>query len=84
MKIPKIANAMGQIDEELVSGAAANRTRKTKRLVKWGLFAACFAVIAIASAAILPSLFGGSAGRTENRYKDFHLQTGEGAILWPW
>lgn len=88
MKIPKIANAMGRIDEELVSGAAGSEMKKQKKKkinwAKWGALAACFAVIAIASAAILPSLFGGNAGRTENRYKDFHLQTGEGAILWPW
>lgn len=84
MKVSKIANAMGQIDEDLVSDAVINRARKKKRLVKWGLLAACFAVIAIASAAILPSLLGGNAGRTDNRYKEFYLQAGEVGIGLPW
>lgn len=95
MKIPKIANAMGHLDDDLVSAAAGSeseRKRKKKKIRwgKWGSLAACFAVLVVASAMILPPLFRGrvdcsvGTGETGGRYKDVQIQTGEAYILWPW
>lgn len=89
MKIPKIANAMGQIDGDLVSSAAGSETKKNKKInwIRWGSIAACFVVLVLAGAAILPSLLGrnpeGPDG-TNSRYKEGLLQTELTAILWPW
>ena len=83
MKTPRTANAVGHIDDDLIT-AAAECKKKTKHSpwLKWGSIAACFALLVIAGTAILPSLFGGDGGTT-NKYKDF-IQAGESAIIWPW
>jgi len=87
MKTPRIANAVGHIDDDLIIAAAENR-KKTKHnhWLQWGSAAACFAVLIITGAAILPSLFSGnvSPNGTDGRYKDFNIQAGESAIIWPW
>lgn len=85
MKTPRIANAIGHIDDDLVAGAA--ECRKNKNLwLKWGSLAACAAVFLIAGTAILRSLFGGNVtpDGTDGRYKDYHIYAGESAIVWPW
>ena len=83
MKTSRIANAVGYIDDDLITAAAESK-KKTKRSpwLKWGSIAACFALLVIAGTAILPSLFGGDGGTT-SKYKDF-IQVGESAIIWPW
>ena len=83
MKTSRIANAVGYIDDDLITAAAESK-KKTKRSpwLKWGSIAACFALLVIAGTAILPSLFGGDRGTTD-KYKDF-IQAGESAIIWPW
>lgn len=86
MKIPKTANAVGYIDDDLIANATENGAQ-TKRISwpKWGSVAACFAVLVIAGAAILPSLLGRNvtpSGNTE-RYKEFSIQA-ESGIIWPW
>ena len=43
MKTPRIANAIGQIDDGLVAGAAKCKTKNKKHWLKWGSLAACFA-----------------------------------------
>lgn len=45
MKTPRIANAIGQIDDDLVAGAAKCKTKNKKHWLKWGSLAACFAVL---------------------------------------
>lgn len=84
MKTPRIANAIGHIDDDLVTDAAKCK-KKIKTLVKWGSLAACFAVIVIVGAAILPSLFRENVTPegTNGRYKDFSIQASESAIVWP-
>ena len=68
MKIPRTANAVGHIDDDLITAAAESKTKaKRSPWLKWGSIAACFALLVIAGTAILPSLFGG-----------------ESAIIWPW
>lgn len=86
MKIPRIANAIGHIDDDLVSGAAESKKKKKNVWVKWGSLAACFAVLVVASVAVLPSLFEGNITHsgTDGRYKDYHIYASESAIVWPW
>lgn len=86
MKAPRIANAVGHIDDDLVSGAAESKKKKKNVWVKWGSLAACFAVLVVASVAVLPSLFEGNITHsgTDGRYKDYHIYAGESAIVWPW
>lgn len=85
MKTPRIANAIGHIDDNLVAGAAESRKNK-KLCLKWGSLAACAAVLLIAGTAILPSLFEGNVtpGGIEGRYKDYNIYANESAIVWPW
>lgn len=86
MKIPKTANAVGHIDDDLIANATENGTQ-TKRIswLKWGSIAACFAVLVIAGAAVLPSLLGRNVTPSENnkRYKEYSIQA-ESEIMWPW
>lgn len=86
MKTPRIANAIGQIDDDLVTDAAKCKKKNKKHWLKWGSLAACFAVIVIVGAAILPSLFGGNVtpNGTDGRYKDYNIHASESAIVWPW
>lgn len=86
MKTPRIANAIGQIDDDLVADAAKCKKKNKKHWLKWGSLAACFAVIVILGAAILPSLFRENVTPegTDGRYKDFSIQASESAIVWPW
>lgn len=83
MKIPRIANAMGYIDDELVTDAAGRKKKNKNLWLKWGFVAACFAVLVIAGAAILLSLSGENIS-PGGRYKDYSIYAGESAIVWPW
>lgn len=85
MKTPRIANAIGHIDDDLVTDAAKCKKKNKKHWLKWGSLAACFAVIVIVGAAILPSLFRENVTPegTNGRYKDFSIQASESAIVWP-
>ena len=85
MKTPRIANAIGHIDDDLVTDAAKCKKKNKKHWLKWGSLAACFAVLVIAGAAILPSLFRENVTPegTNGRYKDFSIQASESAIVWP-
>lgn len=85
MKTPRIVNAIGHIDDDLLTGAAECKKNRNHWL-KWSSLAACFAVLLIAGTAILPSLFGGNVtpNGTDGRYKDYNIHTGESAIVWPW
>lgn len=86
MRIPKTANAVGYIDDDLIANATENEAQ-TKRIswLKWGSLAACFAVLVIAGAAVLPSLLGRNVTPSGNnkRYKEYNIQA-ESEIIWPW
>ena len=46
MSIPKMAKAMGYIDDDLVSGAVEyKRTKKKNGWLKWGAMAACLCLV---------------------------------------
>ena len=53
MKTPRIVNAVGHIDDDLVSGA--NRAKVA--WLKWGSIAACFAIMIMAAVIAVPMLF---------------------------
>ena len=83
MKKPRFSNAVGNLDDDLIEAAAECKRKKKPNLwLKWGSVTACFAVLVVAGAMILPSLFGGDSG-TSGKYKDI-IQAGESSIIWPW
>lgn len=87
MKVPRIARAVGHIDDDLIT-AAAEYKKKTKRSpwLRWGSAAACFVVILVVGALVLPILLGDdpTPGGTNDRYKDLNIMTGDSATVWPW
>lgn len=86
MKKPRFSNAIGNLDDDLIEAAAECKRKKKPNLwLKWGSIAACFAVIIVAGAMILPSLLNDSTtpGGTPDKYKDI-FYAGESAIIWPW
>jgi len=86
MKIPRTANAVGYIDDDLIANTATYKKKNKNYWLKWGSLAACFAVLVIASVAILPTLFGKNINSNESdgRYKDMNILTDELAIQFPW
>ena len=91
MKIPKIANAVGYIDDDLIKAAAENkRTTKRKSWVKRGAIAACIAVCIALGAIFLPSVIDKSfqgdkmPEAPSERYKNAQIGTSEISIVWPW
>ena len=57
MKTPRIVNAVGHIDDDLVSGATGSAKAVKKNVwLKWGAVAACFAVMLMAAVVALPML----------------------------
>lgn len=86
MRTPRLSNAIGNLDDDLLEAAAeCKRKNKPNLWLKWGSVAACFAVLVVAGAMILPSLLNDSTtpGGTPDKYKDV-IHTGESAIIWPW
>lgn len=85
MKTPRFSNAIGNLDDDLIEAAAVCK-KKPNLWLRWGSLAACFAVLIIAGALVLPSLLDGvlTPGGTNKRYKDFVIQSGELAMVWPW
>lgn len=83
MKTPRIAYAVGHIDDDLITAAVESK-KKTKHnpWIRWGAIAACFAVLVIAGASILPSIFGGDVVNPE-KYK-YHISGSQIAVEWPW
>ena len=57
MKTPRIADALNQIDDDIVNGAARAKKVKKNNWLKWGSIAACFVVMLAAMLAIMPMLF---------------------------
>ena len=56
MSIPKMAKAMGYIDDDLVTGAVEyKRTKKKNSWMKWGAMAACLCLVVV-GAFIAPNI----------------------------
>lgn len=62
MKTPRIVNAVGYIDDELVTAAENKKKAKRSPWLKWGSAAACFVLIIGAGALILPKVIDGKVG----------------------
>ena len=56
MKIPRISDALNQVDDDLVKDAASAKKVKKNNWLKWCIIAACFVVILVAMLAIIPML----------------------------
>ena len=93
MKIPKIAHALSQIDDDLISEAAATpiqaskeENRSMKKWIKWTSVAASLTILIGAGAWILPKLTSNPktiVGGIERNYKSIVSGT-ERAIEFPW
>ena len=87
MKTPRISEAIGNLPEDLVNGAVTyKRTSKKKSFIKWGSIAACFMVMVMAAAIIVPMFLGGdpiSIGGIDRDYKGV-ISGSEGDIEFPW
>lgn len=87
MKTPRISEAIGNLPEDLVNGAVTyKRTSKKKYFIKWGSIAACFMVMVMAAALIVPMFLGGdpiSIGGIDRDYKGV-ISGSEGDIEFPW
>ncbi|MBO5110369.1 MAG: hypothetical protein J6D21_06590 [Clostridia bacterium] len=59
MKTPRIVEAIGNVDDGLLTGAAVKKRNPLRRL---GAIAACLAVLLLAGAAILPLMGGAPSG----------------------
>lgn len=59
MKTPRIVNAVGHIDDDLVSDANRAKVVKKNAWLKWGYIAACFAVMLMAVVVAVPMMFDG-------------------------
>lgn len=97
MKIPKIANELGQIDDDLITAAAAPAKAAKRPFVKWVILAASLGAVILLSALVLPMLLEQgdlpdmpikganvvSFGDLERHYKDVTLTSAESAMDWP-
>lgn len=87
MKTPRISDAIGNLPEDLVNGAVTyKRTSKKKSFIKWGSIAACFMVMVMAAALIVPMFNSGdpiSIGGIDRDYKGV-ISGSEGDIEFPW
>ena len=84
MKTPRIVNAVGHIDDDLVSGATRAKAVKKTAWLKWGSIAACFAIMLMAAVVAVPMMFGGddSVPPIGNEYQyesGYFYQINEGA-----
>lgn len=58
MKTPRIANALNQVDDDIVSGAVYVKSRTKTFWFKWSYIAACFVIVATVLA-LAPMMFAG-------------------------
>ena len=84
MKTPRIVNAVGHIDDDLVSGATRAKAAKKNVWLKWGSIAACFAIMLMAAVVAVPMMFGGDdpVPPIDNEYQyesGYFYQINEGA-----
>jgi len=56
MKTPRMANAIGYIDEDLIAGAACQKTEKQNTVFKWCAIAACVAAILAVVLTVAPMI----------------------------
>ena len=82
MKIPRIANAIGHIDEDIIIEAEKNaKPSKKKVWVSLGAIAACIVVFIVAGITILPLVLNKD---NHGRYKNYSIEVLNTSIIWPW
>lgn len=82
MNIPRIVDAIGYIDDDLITAALEDPPRKRHNLIiKWLSASACLALVMIIS--ILVPHFLRKDAAAEEKYKYYVSET-ERAIEWPW
>ena len=82
MNIPKIADAIGYIDNELITATLEAPPKKRHNpVMKWMTAAACLTLFVIAGI-LIPHLLKNDA-TAESKYK-YHVSKTERAIEWPW
>ena len=82
MNIPRIVNAIGYIDDDLITAALEDPPRKRHNpMIKWMPVASCLVLVMIES--ILVPHFFRKDSVIEDKYK-FHIAESERAIEWPW
>ena len=84
MKTSRIVNAVGHIDDDLVSGANRAKVIKKNAWLKWGSIAACFAIMLMAAVVAVPMMFEGDdpVPPIDNKYQyesGYFYQINEGA-----
>lgn len=88
MKIPRTANVVGHIDDDLIEAAAESKKKKNIGWLKWGSLAACFVLVMIAAVVAIPMLQGDDPGVElgdhVRPWKDVTISAGESAYVWPW
>ena len=57
MKTPRIAKAVGHIDDDLISDANRGKASTKNVWLKWGSIAACFAIMLMAVVTVAPMMF---------------------------
>ena len=82
MNIPKIADAIGYIDNELITATLEAPPKKRHNpVMKWMTAAACLTLFVIAGI-LIPHLLKNDA-TAESKYK-YHVSKTERAIEWSW
>ena len=86
MKTPRIAKAVGHLDDDLVSGAARGKKKTGRNALKWGALAACLAVVLTVGVILLPWLSRGKGEETSAPAGKIrkNVTVSELAILWSW
>ena len=82
MNVPRITDAIGYIDDDLITAALEIPSRKRHNpVMKWMTAAACLALFVIAGI-LVPQLLKNDA-TAKSKYK-YHVSKTERAIEWPW
>ena len=84
MKTPRIVNAIGYIDDNLINGATKSKKAVKKNVwVKWSSFAACFVILLIVAVVALPTFFGNGNTTLPIVSKDTTSQTNSESTTQP-
>lgn len=85
MKTPRILDVMANLDEDLIESAAEYEKKPGHRF-PWGAIVAGLAVVIVLGALLLPSFWTRTPAPepTNDRYRNFTVQSAELAIVWPW
>ena len=83
MKIPRIVNSVGHIDDELII-SSENSRKKNTAWIKWSCIVAAVVMLIISGTVLVSRMFKDDTVKQNDRYKDFYVATDEIGIIWPW